>query len=60
MKVINNKTRKQYNITKESWEKIKAQGKAGRYSVIPEVQAFKPKELKVETKKEAKTDSNKI
>jgi hypothetical protein len=46
MKVRNNKTGKELTITPEGWDKLKALGYAGRYSVITTKEAFQPKELK--------------
>jgi hypothetical protein len=51
MKVINNKTKKEYSITDDAWKKLKEKGMAGRFSVIAETKAFQPKELKIEIKK---------
>jgi len=57
MKVRNNFNRKEYTITEGQWNKLKAEGKWDRYTVISDDKksVFVPKELKVESQPEGKS-----
>jgi hypothetical protein len=49
MKVINNKTKKEYQISEEKWKKLQEKGLAARFTVVKDAsKTFKPRELKVE------------
>ncbi len=48
MKVVNKKTRKEYDISEADWNKLKANGLSVRFSIIKEAAKFQPRELKIE------------